>query len=109
MRAHDTVLSACEGYEDHGPHVHQHVGRATMRRLAWHPAASRVDRARVLRWTCQCRQVVYYLVTGGGRAWVRRAVWRGPKDTPPVISETEPTRYAEAALLWESILLGRAR
>ncbi|GII88297.1 hypothetical protein Ssi03_62870 [Sphaerisporangium siamense] len=101
------ALKATAGYADHGPHVHHLAGRAA-ERLTWLAYAPRTDRERVLRWTCGCRLVVYYLVAGGGRAWVRCERRRHILARPEV-TETEPMRHADAERLWERILLGRAR
>ncbi|RCG32015.1 hypothetical protein DQ384_05600 [Sphaerisporangium album] len=101
------AMKAAEGYIDHGPHVHHLAGRPA-ERLRWMPYWPHTDRPRVLRWTCECRLVVYYLVVGGGRAWIRREARQSPARTP-TISSTGPMRYAGAERLWERLLLGRVR
>ncbi|RCG17414.1 hypothetical protein DQ384_39760 [Sphaerisporangium album] len=95
------TLSATEGEAGHGPHVLEpqpdHV------RIQWHTATHSEDRRRVLRWTCECRPVVYYLVTAGGQGYVERT---GPG---PTMVQTARMRHVQVADLWELILLGRAR
>ncbi|MEV6984892.1 hypothetical protein AB0M95_27025 [Sphaerisporangium sp. NPDC051017] len=104
---HQTMLSATEGYADHGPHVPAHA-HPRAERLRWQPYTAHVDRARELRWTCACRLVMYFLVVGGGRAWVR-CERRRHVLAQPEVTETEPMLYPDAGRLWERILLGRAR
>ncbi|MDH2429299.1 hypothetical protein [Sphaerisporangium sp. TRM90804] len=109
MRRHETAISATEGHVDHAPHVHQRASRRAAQRLTWGKQANRMERPRVLRWTCECRQTVYYLMTGGGRAWIRRTVRNGSQDAAPQVTETELMLYPDAERLWERILLGHAR
>ncbi|GII76295.1 hypothetical protein Sru01_12770 [Sphaerisporangium rufum] len=71
--------------------------------VAWHPPMRLEARPRILRWTCECRARVYYLVVGGGRAHVRRT----DRQTGAA-HETARMRYAEAERLWHEILLGQA-
>ncbi|MFC4586520.1 hypothetical protein [Sphaerisporangium corydalis] len=104
----ETVLSAFEGNAGHGVHVPRCRGTDGTERVTWYPATRRVDRARTLRWTCECRSTVYYLMAGGGLAWIRRI---GRQDDPagPKATETDHMTYPEAERLWHHILLGHAR
>ncbi|MEV6985358.1 hypothetical protein AB0M95_29420 [Sphaerisporangium sp. NPDC051017] len=97
-----TALTASSGHADHGPHVPK--PRDGCRRIVWHPPMNAETRPRILRWTCECRTRVYYLVVGGGRAYVRRADKQSGVD-----HETARMRHREADRLWMEILLGLAR
>ncbi|MEV7971513.1 hypothetical protein AB0O34_36855 [Sphaerisporangium sp. NPDC088356] len=105
----DTFLSAFQGNADHGVHIPRWSGASGVDRVTWFPAWHGEERTRVLRWTCECRLKVYYLVTGGGRAWIRRQARAAPASDRVTSSDTERMRYPDAEMLWERILLGRAR
>ncbi|MEU9888550.1 hypothetical protein [Sphaerisporangium sp. NPDC051011] len=95
------TLTATEGHADHGYHVPRPNRDAEL--VRWERATAAEDRRRVLRWTCRCQHVVYYLVSAGGRGYVERA---GPGDA---VAHSPRMRYAQIADLWERILLGQAR
>jgi hypothetical protein len=107
VRRLETPLSASEGHAFHGPHVDQHAGSAP-ERVRWYPFTHVVERPRVLRWTCECRLTVYYLLAGGGRAWVRRSRRRALLAEAE-IAESDHMKYRDAERLWVQILLGRAQ
>ncbi|RCG32119.1 hypothetical protein DQ384_06290 [Sphaerisporangium album] len=94
------TLTATEGTAGHGPHVPD--PNADAERIAWQAATSGEDRRRVLRWTCQCKPVVYSLVTAGGRGYIERA-GKG------AVAQTHRMSHSDIATLWERILLGQAR
>ncbi|MEU9890748.1 hypothetical protein AB0M95_10280 [Sphaerisporangium sp. NPDC051017] len=94
-------LTATEGNADHGYHVLQ--PGTDCEAVTWQPVTEVEARRRVVRWTCQCRPVVYYLVTSGGRGYIERV---GPGQAT---AQTFRMRYAQIADLWERILLGQAR
>ncbi|RCG29868.1 hypothetical protein DQ384_16980 [Sphaerisporangium album] len=71
--------------------------------IDWQPATQAEDRRRVLRWTCECRPVVYYLITAGGQGYIERT------DPGHTTVQSPRLRYAQIADLWEQLLLGRAR
>ncbi|GII88184.1 hypothetical protein Ssi03_61740 [Sphaerisporangium siamense] len=96
-----TALTSSSGHADHGPHVPK--PREDCRRVAWHPPMNAESRRRILRWTCECRTRVYYLVVGGGLAYVRRSDKQTGQD-----HETARMRYREADHLWTELLLGLA-
>ncbi|MEU9887233.1 hypothetical protein [Sphaerisporangium sp. NPDC051011] len=95
-----TILKP-EGTAGHSPHVPE--PQADSQIITWRPATHAEDRRRVLRWTCQCKPVVYYLITAGGRGYIERtAPGQATVQSPRM-------RYAPIADLWELLLLGRAR
>ncbi|MFC6081821.1 hypothetical protein [Sphaerisporangium aureirubrum] len=96
-----TALTSTAGNADHGPHVPR--PREGCEEIVWHPPANVESRPRVLRWTCECRSRVYYLVVGGGRAHIRRSDGPGPHR------ETVRMRYHHIERLWLKILRGQAR
>ncbi|GII76655.1 hypothetical protein Sru01_16370 [Sphaerisporangium rufum] len=55
----------------------------------------------MLRWTCQCRCTVYYLIAAGGQMYIART---GPGGRV----ETERMRHVHARELWRRVLLGDA-
>lgn len=95
------ALTSTAGHADHGPHVPR--PQEECERIAWHAPMRLEARPRVLRWTCECRSRVYYLVVGGGRAHIRRADRRGGTD-----HETVRMRYRQVEGLWLKILRGQA-
>ncbi|MEV6979748.1 hypothetical protein AB0M95_00530 [Sphaerisporangium sp. NPDC051017] len=96
-----TALKATDGTAGHGPHVAD--AGPDSEAIDWLSAYRTEARRRVLRWTCECRPVVYYLVTAAGRGYVERT---GLGETRV---QTSRLRYVEVADLWERILLGQAR
>ncbi|MFC4586812.1 hypothetical protein [Sphaerisporangium corydalis] len=104
----DTLLSASEGHADHAPHVQRPAGKPA-NLIDWRTATYYVARTRELRWTCECRLTVYYLMTGGGLAWIRRAQRPSALNHRARITETDHMRYPDAERLWERVLLGHAR
>lgn len=110
-RAFQTAISACEGNAEHGVHIPRWSGASGIDPITWFPATDSEDRARPLRWTCRCRdrRKVYYLMSGGGRAWIRRRWQTGPHSERLRVHDTERMRYPDAEMLWERLLLGRAR
>ncbi|RCG29974.1 hypothetical protein DQ384_17595 [Sphaerisporangium album] len=96
-----TVLQPTDGTAGHGFHVLD--PQPGCEAVAWMPASRGEARRKVLRWTCECRPVVYYLITSGGRGYIERT---GPGETAV---QTSRMRYAPIADLWELVLLGRAR
>ncbi|GII87907.1 hypothetical protein Ssi03_58970 [Sphaerisporangium siamense] len=90
-----------DGAAGHGPHVLP--PQPDCRPITWQAALPPEDRRKVLRWTCTCKPLVYYLITSGGRGYVERATRGGDTDQTPRL------RYAPLADLWEHLLLGRAR
>lgn len=95
------TLTATEGNADHGHHVPKPP--RDCERITWLQVTQAEDRRRVLRWTCRCRSVVYYLVTAGGRGYIERTV-----DSEATV-QTHRMSYSDVATLWERILLGQAR
>ncbi|GII66759.1 hypothetical protein Skr01_68440 [Sphaerisporangium krabiense] len=95
------TMKATEGSAGHGIHVLE--PQPGCESIVWQPAVAAEDRRRVLRWTCECRDEVYYLIAAGGRGYVERI---GPCG---VRVQTSRMRYAPIADLWELIILGRAR
>ncbi|GII63284.1 hypothetical protein Skr01_33690 [Sphaerisporangium krabiense] len=94
------TLTATEGSAGHGPHVPKPNDDAE--RVTWQSATAAEDRRRVLRWTCECKPVIYYLVTAGGRGYIERTTAGGERVQTPRM------RYVQIADLWEKILLGKA-
>ncbi|GII87785.1 hypothetical protein Ssi03_57750 [Sphaerisporangium siamense] len=94
-------MKAAEGGAGHGIHVLE--AQPGCESIVWQLAVATEDRRKVLRWTCECKDEVYYLITAGGRGYVERA---GPRG---VRVQTSRMRYAQIADLWELIILGRAR
>jgi hypothetical protein len=97
-----TALTSTAGHADHGPHVPR--PREDCEEIVWHPPLNVESRPRVLRWTCECRSRVYYLVVGGGRAHIRRSDGPGGPHR-----ETVRMRYHHVERLWFQILRGQAR
>ncbi|GII87948.1 hypothetical protein Ssi03_59380 [Sphaerisporangium siamense] len=95
-----TVLKASDGTAGHGPHVPE--PQPDCQQVVWLPVTQVDPRRRVLRWTCQCKPVVYYLIASGGRGYIERT---GQGRTTV---ETSRMRYTQTGDLWELILLGRA-
>ncbi|RCG30017.1 hypothetical protein DQ384_17825 [Sphaerisporangium album] len=95
------TLTATQGNADHGYHVPTSKRDAEV--IDWQPATQAEDRRRVLRWTCRCRNEVYYLVSAGGRGYIERT-----RDGEATV-QTARMRHAQIAELWERILLGQAR
>ncbi|MFC4586753.1 hypothetical protein [Sphaerisporangium corydalis] len=96
------MLTSTAGHADHGPHVPRPLEGCE--RIVWHPPMHLESRPRVLRWTCECRARVYYLVVGGGRAHIRCADRQREGER-----ETTRMRYTQVENLWLKILLGQAR
>ncbi|MEU9891429.1 hypothetical protein [Sphaerisporangium sp. NPDC051011] len=95
------TLSATDGSAGHGPHVLEPQPDCVQ--VQWQAATQAEDRRRVLRWTCECRPMVYYLVTAGGQGYIERT---GPGAATV---QTARMRHVQVADLWELIWLGRAR
>jgi hypothetical protein len=94
-------MTATDGYAEHGPHLPRL--RTPILTIHWMPASSPEDRRRELRWTCDCRSVVYTLVSAGGQAFIeRRGGWQDAVHSPRM-------RAMEASAVWELLLTGRAR
>ncbi len=75
-------------------------------RLAWHPPRGGEPPGRVLRWTCDCEEVVYELVALGGLRFIRRTALRGGKG---VIHESDRWSLHAANAMWDALLTGNAR
>ncbi|GGK74861.1 hypothetical protein Sme01_34460 [Sphaerisporangium melleum] len=94
------TLTPTEGTPGCGPHACE--PDPTTRHITWQPATRPEQRRRVLRWTCECRPTVYYLVSAAGRGYIERTR-RGHPTT-----QTERMSHSDTATLWEHILLGQA-
>ncbi|MEV6982430.1 hypothetical protein AB0M95_14375 [Sphaerisporangium sp. NPDC051017] len=96
-----TPLTPTDGTAGHGPHVPEPQPDSVP--IDWQRAAQAEYGRRLVRWTCQCKPVVYYLITAGGHGHIERTA---PGQTT---AQSPPLRYAPLADLWELILQGRAR
>jgi hypothetical protein len=64
------TLTPSQGSPGHAPHVTP--PQPVCRQIDWRPPTASEDRRRVLRWTCECRTEVYYLVSAGGHGYIER-------------------------------------
>ncbi len=93
------MITPTSGNADHG--YHMPPAQADAERIDWRAPQAREQRRRTLRWTCQCRSTVYYLVAGGAHMYIARVDDRG-RD------ETERMPYAQAEQLWTALMTGKA-
>jgi hypothetical protein len=89
----------------HGTHAKPAGPRAVP--LDWHEATGRMEAARVLAHTCECRPVLLELCSRGGGHLIRRTT-RTP-GTRFRVAETSIMRAARAATRWQALLDGTAR
>ncbi|GAA2209690.1 hypothetical protein GCM10009850_051490 [Nonomuraea monospora] len=89
--------------EWHG--VHPVPFRDGYQRLGWRVPSGRTRRVRVREHTCECMSVIYEFCQAGGLMFIQRVVRaEGGEER----HETARLPCAEAKLLWDLLLDGRA-
>ena len=85
-----------------------HVSAVTSHyeRLTWNPPRGGEPDGRVLRWTCDCHEVVYELIALGGLRFIRRTDRRGGRT---VAHESDRWSIHVADSMWSALLLGHVR
>ncbi|GII81517.1 hypothetical protein Sru01_64990 [Sphaerisporangium rufum] len=91
-----------QGSAAHGLHVAEVDPKDIDEPITWRPAAKAEGRRRVVRWTCECRTTVYYLVSAGGHGYLERT----RRGSPAM--QTDRLTHSEVARLWERLLMGQA-
>ncbi len=103
------TITPTSGNADHGAHVPSVSPGEHVTEILWLAPSSNERRARELCWTCGCRRTVYTLMTGGGRAWIRRRVRASAGEGVVTCKDTERMLRPQAEEMWTDILRGRAR
>jgi hypothetical protein len=103
------TITPTSGNADHGAHVPSGSPGDHVTEILWLAPTSNERRARELRWTCGCRRTVYTLMTGAGRAWIRRRVRASAAEGDVRYNDTERMLRPQAEEVWANILRGLAR
>lgn len=84
------------------PHVS--VVQSHYDQLAWHSPRRGEPDGRVMKWTCDCTEVFYELITLGGSRFIRRTAHRAGKT---IIHESDRWPLHVANDMWLALLFGR--
>ena len=93
-------------YPPHCTAPHVSAVQSHYEELIWNAPRGGEPTGRVLRWTCDCTEVFYELITLGGLRFIRRTALRDGKS---VIHESDRWSLHAANAMWDALLMGNAR
>ncbi|SEU33147.1 hypothetical protein [Nonomuraea wenchangensis] len=91
-------------YDFHG--THPVSPRPDAVRVKWIEVQPSLSPARVRRYTCECRPLMFEDCRAGGQAFIRRY---DRSVVPWAIAESPRVKIREAEILWRQLMAGQAR